>query len=80
MNNPLEKIRKKNGWSIEEFASVADMSFTAVYNALNGSTQNINSKILEAVEQLGYDPEKVRKEYQEFREAKKQKLMQEAAK
>ncbi|MFW5991670.1 MAG: hypothetical protein ACOCQN_00580 [Halanaerobiaceae bacterium] len=78
MRNPLQKIKEKNGWSIREFASVAGMSFTATYNCLNGNTQKINQRILKAVEQMGYDPEEIKKEYQEYREAKQQELMQEA--
>ena len=39
---------------------------------------HVNQRILKALEQLGYDPDKVEKEYQEFRVAKQKELMQEA--
>ena len=78
MRNPLKEIKEKNGWSIQELASVTGLSFSASYNCLTGNTQNINQRILETLEQLGYDPDKVEKEYQEFRAAKQQELFQEA--
>ena len=80
MRNPLKKIKENNGWTIQEFASVTVMSLTAAYNALNGNTKNINQKILETLEQLGYDTEKVEKEYQEFKETKQQELIQKVIK
>jgi Holliday junction resolvasome RuvABC DNA-binding subunit len=52
------------------------MSFTATYNCLNGTTQRINAKILKTLEELGYDPDKVEKECQEFRAAKQRELIQ----
>ena len=78
MRNPLKEIKEKNGWSIQEFVSVTGLGFSTVYNCLTGNTQNINQRILETLEQLGYDTDKVEKEYQEFRVAKQKELMQEA--
>ena len=78
MRNPLQEIREKNNWSIQEFASVTGLSFTAAYNCLNGNTQNINQRILDALEQMNYNPDIVEADYQDYRKAKKQELMQEA--
>lgn len=78
MNNPIEEIRQKNNWSIQEFARAANVSFTAIYNCLNGTIQNINANILKVLKKLGYDPEEVKREYQEFRQEKQQELLQEA--
>ena len=78
MKNPVKEVKEKQNWTIQEFASVTLMSFSAAYNCLNGNTKRINQRILKALEQLGYDPDKVEKEYQEFRAAKQQELMQEA--
>lgn len=76
--NPIQEIRVKNGWTIQELAAVTGLSFTATYNCLNGNTQRINQRILEALEQLGYDPEEIKEQYQEYRKAKQEELMQEA--
>lgn len=78
MKNPIQEIRKKHDWSIQELASVAGISFTATYNCLTGTTQGINEKILEVLTKLGYEPDEIKVEYQEFREEKKQELLQEA--
>lgn len=78
MKNPLKEIKEKNGWSIQELASVTGLSFSASYNCLTGNTQNINQRILEALEQLGYDTEEIKVKYQEFRAAKQKELRQEA--
>ena len=77
MKNPIKEIKKKNNWSIQQFASAADISFTTAYKCLNGITQKINGNILEAIKVLGYDPEEIKKEYQKFRQAKQQELLQE---
>ena len=78
MKNPIKEIKQKNNWSIQQFASAADISFTTAYNCLNGTTQKINGNILEAIKVLGYDPEEIKKEYQKFRQAKQQELIQTA--
>ena len=78
MKNPLKEIKEKNGWSIQELASVTGLSFSASYNCLTGNTQNINQRILETLEQLGYEPEEIKVKYQEFRAAKQRELLQEA--
>ena len=77
MKNPIQEIKEKNGWSIQELASVTGLSFSASYNCLTGNTQNINQRILETLEQLGYNPEEIKVKYQEFRENKQKELMQE---
>jgi transcriptional regulator with XRE-family HTH domain len=78
MVNPIQEIREKKGWTIQELVSVTGISFTAIFNCLTGNTRHINMQILKVVEQLGYEPEEVSKKYQEYREAKKAALLQEA--
>ncbi len=78
MRNPIKKIQQKNNWSIQELASVTNIGFSTAYNCLNGTTQKINVNILKAIKVLGYDPEEIKKEYQEFRAAKQQELLQKA--
>lgn len=77
-NNPIEEVRKKQEWSIQELASAAGISFTATYNCLNGTTQGINKKILKVLTKLGYESEEIKVKYQEFRQKKQRELLQEA--
>ena len=77
-NNPIEEVRKKQNWTIQQLASATGMSFTAAYNVLNGNTKRINQRILKALEQLGYESEEIKVKYQEFRQKKQQELLQEA--
>ncbi len=78
MENPIKTIKMKNNWTIQELASVADVSENTAYNCLHGITQKINANILKAMIDLGYDSEKIKKEYNDFRAAKQQELLQEA--
>lgn len=65
--NPLVKIRYAEGLTTYQLAEMAGMTRGRISQVENGiTTKKIPKKILRAVEQLGYDPEKVQAEYLEW--------------
>lgn len=73
--NPLREIMKKRNWTYQDFATVTGTSSSTIYKNLEGSNIEINENILETLNKLGYDPEKLKKEYQEYRQQKQKKLL-----
>jgi len=76
MKNPLKKIKEEKDLTLEEFALVADVSQSTIYKNIQGSNRTVNKNILTAAEKLGYDPKKVKRKYDEFRNSKKEELLQ----
>jgi transcriptional regulator with XRE-family HTH domain len=75
MINPLKRIKKKHNWTIQDFAVVCDLSSSSVYKNLEGSNFEITDRILDTLGKMGYDPEKIKKEYAQFREEKRLEKM-----
>lgn len=76
MKNPIRKIKEEKKLTLEEFALVADVSQSTIYKNIQGSNRTVNKNILTAAEKLGYDPKKVERNYDEFRNSKKEELLQ----
>lgn len=77
MKNPLKEIKDENNLTLDELGLIAGVSQSTVYKNTSGSSQVINSKILKACEDLGYDQREVEEKYQEFKKQKKLKLLKE---
>jgi len=75
MKNPLKKIKEEKDLTLEEFALVADVSQSTIYKNIQGSNKKINLDILRACEKMGYLPEKIERQYQDFKEYKKRELL-----
>jgi transcriptional regulator with XRE-family HTH domain len=75
MQNPLKKIKEENNLTLDELGLIADVSQSTVYQNLSGSSKVINDKILTACKELGYDPQKIEEEFQEFKKAEKLEIL-----
>ena len=75
MRNPLIEIKEEKNWTIQDFATATDTSSSTVYKNLEGSVFNITDRILETLESMGYDPEKIKKKYQKYRQTRREKLI-----
>lgn len=75
MVNPLVEIKEQKNWTIQDFAVITNTSSSTIYKNLEGSMFEITGRILKTLETLGYDPEGISKEYQEFRKGRRKKLI-----
>jgi len=66
---------RENNWTYSDLAMLADVCDSTIYKTLQGSTATVNRNILNLVEELGEEPQKFSKEYQEFRAAKRKELI-----
>lgn len=73
--NPIKRIRKEREISQQELAILADVAINTVRNSEKGLNLKLNDKILEALDQLGYEKEQVRKEYETWRKELKQDII-----
>jgi len=75
MQNPIRKIKEEKGFTYQELCSLAGVSQSTVYKHLSGSKKSISDKILTVIKAMNYDPEQVKREYQEFRENRQKELL-----
>lgn len=78
MENPLKYLMEEKNLNYAELTIMADMCESAVYKNMNGTRTTLSTNILDLFDKLGYDPEKINKQYKEFREEKQQELIKEA--
>ena len=78
MRNPVKKLKEKQGWTIQEIAAAADIGFSTAYQNYQGSARSMNGNLAALFERLGYDPDKVREEYQKYRKVKQEELISQA--
>ena len=71
----LKKLMRENDWTYSDLATLADVSNSTIYKTLQGSRTTVNRNILNLVEEIGEDPQKFSKKYQEFRVAKRKELL-----
>lgn len=75
MKNPLVEIKEEKNWTIQDFAVITDTSSSTVYKNLEGSSFEVTDRILETLDTLGYDPELIEEQYQEFRQSRRSELI-----
>jgi len=75
MENPLKKLMRENDWTYSDLGTLTDVSNSIIYKTLQGSRTTVNRNILNLVEEIGEDPQKFSKKYQEFRAAKRKELI-----
>ena len=66
MLNPLTKVRAALGLSQSELARLAGLSASAISQA-EGGTLGLPNALVEALSHLGYQPDALRREQQQFR-------------
>ena len=74
IKNIIGKIRNELDLTRAEYASLLGISSSGLYQLETGSPQNINFKVLKALDRLDYDIEKVKEQYQKDRAAKAERL------
>ena len=74
MKNIIRKIRNELDLTRAEYASLLGISSSGLYQLESGSPQKINERVIQALERLDYDIEFVKKQYQEDRAAKAERL------
>lgn len=75
MKSPLEKIQDELNWSAQDLALAAGVASRTAYKNINAENKELNPKILDALAELGYDREKLKKDYQNYRKKKQDELL-----
>lgn len=68
--NPIRKIRDQKEVTQHELALAAGVSVSTVRNIENGQVGELNQKLIAFLEEKGYKPEKLKKDYKDWLEAK----------
>lgn len=76
MKSPLEKIQDGKNWSAQDLALAAGVASRTAYKNINAENKELNPKILDALAELGYNREKLKEDYQEYREHKRKELLE----
>lgn len=74
--NPVKRIRDECDLAQQELAILADVSINTVRNAEKGMTAELNEQILDALEQLGYEPDQIEEDYKDWRVELKQDIIE----
>lgn len=73
--SPVEEIKEDEGFTIAEFAQACGLSTGAAIHAIKAETKELNPKVLDTLVELGYDRQKLKKDYQEYREERQKELL-----
>lgn len=66
MDNPIKTIRHRHALSRKELAQLAGVPYNGVYRTEAGLVQHPHARIVQALADLGYDPEVIRGEYAKY--------------
>jgi predicted transcriptional regulator len=75
MKNPLKELMKERGWTYADLSSVGQISMSTIYKIREGESKKIHQNIIDLVEEIGKNPEKFKKDYQEFRKEKRRTML-----
>lgn len=75
MKNPIQVIREEHNLSRTEFSVVCGVVSESVRQIERGTIRNIGPSFREGLERLGYDPEKVYQDLQEWLEQYKEEIL-----
>jgi DNA-binding XRE family transcriptional regulator len=70
MKNPLLKVREEKSLTANDLAMLAEISVVTVQKIEWGSQKKMNLKVLDTVEQLGYDKEQFMSDMDTWKEQK----------
>lgn len=66
--NPVTKARLVRGMNTAEFARLIGLTRSRLSQIENGHAPKLTRRVLRELERLGYDPETMAMEYQQWRE------------
>lgn len=75
MKNPIREYKRERDLTVSELAVMTNLSPATIWKVLDGQTKTLNDKLVATFQQLGYDPDQLRKDYQDYREAKRKELV-----
>lgn len=73
--NPFTRIRKQRGKSCGEFAILLNITPTTIRNYENGLLNAPGRRILNALRNLGEDPDRITHEYVAWRQRRRTELL-----
>lgn len=73
MKNPLRRIREEEEITINDMALKLGVNYMTYFRAEKGMNLTISPIIMNGFEKMGYDKEKIEKEYREWRNSKMEK-------
>ena len=76
--NPIKKARQKIGLSRNELSKVAGVGYSTIASLEKGRQNSINENVLQALEQLGQEPDRLKAEYKQYRENEREEILQKA--
>ena len=74
--NPIKQVREKAGLTRNELSKVAGVGYSTIASLEKGRQNSINENVLQALEQLGQEPDKLKAEYEQYRENEKKAILQ----
>ena len=74
--NPIIKVRQEIGLTRNELSKLAGVGYSTLASLEQGRQNSINEDILQALEQLGQEPDKLKAEYEKYREDEKKEILQ----
>lgn len=66
--NPIVKIRKELDMTREDLSRMSGISYSGLYSIERGHALTISKKVLNALSDIGYGPEKITKDYEEYKD------------
>jgi transcriptional regulator with XRE-family HTH domain len=76
MNNPIVTIRQEKNLKVSELAILSRLSTMTIQRIERGNLQTINPKLLDTIEQMGYDRKKVAADYEKWKELRLKQLQE----
>lgn len=73
--NPVKKARLDLGLTRDEMVKIAGTGYSTLTSIERGRVRTINGRVLEAFTKLGYDKEKIKKDYRNYRRNERDKLL-----
>jgi len=74
--NPIQKAREDLNLTRNELSKLAGVGYSTISSLEKGRQNSVNDDVLQAFEQLGQDKDKLKAEYDNYRESEKQEILQ----
>ena len=74
--NPIIKVRQEMGLTRNELSKLAGVGYSTLASLEQGRQNSINEDILQALEQLGQEPDRLKAEYAQYRENEREEILQ----
>lgn len=73
--NPVRRARKQKGLTLAQLAMIAGVSTTRIYQIERGDNARLSAPVVDALATLGYDPDKLATEYEQWRQKQVEKVL-----